>query len=300
MSKLSYDYVKGFIESNGYKLLSNEYINAHAKLYIQCNEGHTYQANFNNFRSGKRCPICANNKRNINRRFSYDYVKGFIESNGYRLLSTEYINNNEKLDLICDKGHRISMSFKHFKAGHRCPICAGTAKFSYEYVRDYIASFGYTLLSTEYINVYQKLDVMCDKGHAYQVNFHNFRTGYRCPICNESKGERAISNILNKYGIDYIRQYRFDNCKIVFPLPFDFYLPEYDLLIEYDGKQHFEPIEVFGGIEYFKTVKNHDQMKNMYCGLANKKLLRIPYFNNDIENTIINFLNVEKLSTTIP
>lgn len=112
-----------------------------------------------------------------------------------------------------------------------------------------------------------------------------------CPQCNESKGEKKIRLWLEKNNIPYKKQEKFDNCRDIKPLPFDFYLPTFNIAIEYDGRQHFEPIEFFGGQEYFESVKMHDGLKNEYCKNNGIPLLRIPYFKFDnIEEELNNFL----------
>ena len=75
-------------------------------------------------------------------------------------------------------------------------------------------------------------------------------------------------------------------------LPFDFYLPQYNLIIEYDGEQHFKPISVFGGEDAFWTTVTHDAIKNQYCEDNDIDLLRIPYWEFDnIEKLIKDKLN---------
>lgn len=87
---LTYEYVKQYIESFNYKLLSKEYINAHTKMTLICDKGHEYQVNFNNFKSGKRCPKCAAINVGNRNRAPFNEVKNFIESNNYKLLDDIY------------------------------------------------------------------------------------------------------------------------------------------------------------------------------------------------------------------
>ncbi len=105
--------------------------------------------------------------------------------------------------------------------------------------------------------------------------------GFGCPICSASKGENKISETLDSLGINYNRQKTFDGCKFERLLKFDFYLPDYNLCIEYDGQQHFKAIELFGGEEEFLKTKNRDKIKNKFCLDNNIKLIRIPYTEKD-------------------
>ena len=101
-----------------------------------------------------------------------------------------------------------------------------------------------------------------------------------CGCAAQSSAERYIENTLKMLDIEFIPQYFFDDCRNIYPLRFDFAIfndGSLLYLIEYDGKQHFEPIDWFGGIENFKKQKQRDKIKNNYCKLNNIPLLRLPY-----------------------
>jgi very-short-patch-repair endonuclease len=92
-----------------------------------------------------------------------------------------------------------------------------------------------------------------------------------CPICRESKGEKEISRYLEQLNIPFIRQKRFDSCRDKKPLPFDFFLPALNTLIEFDGIQHNYKKSYY----YSDTVVIHDSMKNKWAQKNNIKLVRI-------------------------
>jgi len=237
--KLTYDYVKEQIEIEGYKLLSNEYVNNKSKLTIQCPKGHISEISMRNFQQGSRCSVCYN----LSKRLTYESVKEQIQSvEGYKLLSDNYIGNKLILKIKCDKGHTFStMSFNSFQQGQRCPICNGNVKLTYDHVKYQIESFGYKLLSEEYKNSHTKLKIKCDKGHEYNVKWNDFQQGYRCPICwNESKSsksEREIQKMVNKI---YPKSISNDRTQILNTitgkyLELDIYIPELQKAIEYNG-----------------------------------------------------------------
>lgn len=114
-----------------------------------------------------------------------------------------------------------------------------------------------------------------------------------CPICDSTSMEREIGKILTKHNINYKPQFSFADCKDRRVLPFDFYLLDYNLLIEYDGQQHYRPVN-FGGISdnealrQFKTTQKHDAIKTAYCKDNDILLLRIPYWESkNIEQIIL-------------
>jgi len=148
--------------------------------------------------------------------------------------------------------------------------------------------YDYSLV--EYKNIKTKVKIICSIHGIFEQTPNNHPRGNGCPKCNDSKGENNIIQVLKKYKIDYIFQKRFKDCKNKYPLPFDFYLPKYNLCIEYEGKQHFEEIKYWGGIKRFKYIKQNDEIKNNYCKTHNIPLFRIAYFNN-IENKLQELFN---------
>jgi len=115
-----------------------------------------------------------------------------------------------------------------------------------------------------------------------------------CGCALQSSGERFITNILEELNAEFDTQYSFSDCRSVNVLRFDFAVFNNSnllYLIEYDGKQHFEPIDLFGGIEGFKDRQKRDAIKNNYCEKYNIPLLRIPYTfsTEEIKKTIYEY-----------
>lgn len=137
-------------------------------------------------------------------------------------------------------------------------------------------------------------NVLCqcnECGKTWEALFGNMMKPNRknkCPYCSASVGEIKIMQFLDKFKFKYETQKRFSNCKDQFVLPFDFYLPEDNLLIEFDGEQHYHPIlrgsHKQSSEEDFKLVQKHDLIKTEYCKKHNIPLLRVPYWErNDLE-----------------
>lgn len=226
-------------------------------------------------------------------------VREYINNEGYTLLSDEYINCNQELEIICPNGHNIKMSWKRFENGRRCPHCSERSwinrKKNIESINEIISKEGYKFLE-EYTTAKTKMKCSCPNGHIFEINWNNFKSGKRCPYCRKSKGEEIIKSILEELKIDFISQYKFKDCKDLLPLPFDFYLPNYNLIIEYDGEQHFDVNRAFNSNEnkFWETVI-HDAIKNAYCEDNNINILRIPFWEyNNIKEIIKNKLNINK------
>lgn len=137
---------------------------------------------------------------------------------------------------------------------------------------------------------------LCDCGNEKIVpaNQLTMRQTSSCGCLGTSYGEHFIDTCLNDIGIDYSRQYSFDDCVWQGKLKFDFAIYDKNhkvtLLIEYDGLQHFQPVEFFGGKEGFEATRLRDEAKNAYCEEHHIPLLRLPYTMSDteIKQTILN------------
>lgn len=292
--------VKKYIETFDYELLDNEFNGVKNKMNLLCPNGELFIVSFDKFKNSNqrcKCKKC----KNINpRAYTYDYVKQVFNDNGYILKTEKYENNKQLLEVECPSGHKWQVAFGHFNCGRRCYYCSHSRQYTISEIRMNFSKYGYTLLSKEYSNVYDKLLIKCNKGHIYETSFHNFDNGKRCPYCNNkySRGEYKVIYILDKYHINYIHQHWFQECRDKLPLPFDFYLSKYNCCIEFDGEGHYEPRNWNGvndskAIKSFEETQKHDNMKTQYCKKNNMKLIRIPYWNFDnIESIICQELNI--------
>lgn len=132
-------------------------------------------------------------------------------------------------------------------------------------------------------------------GYNGTIREDHLASGHGCPICHNSVGEKQIKKYLTRHNINFIQQHTFDDCKNIRALPFDFYLPDYNVCIEYDGMQHFEPVD-FGGNgqewarKQLESLKMRDGIKNDYCVSNNILLCRIKY-TQKVQTTLDLFFN---------
>lgn len=285
--------VKKEMEKDNYKLLS-EYKNNRDKLTIKCDKGHIYEANWDNYKNkNSRCPYCSG------RIITIDYIKEELLKDGTILISKEYVNAHKNLEVKCPKCNKIyTATWNNLKKGKRCPHCRHNHTIDIKYIKNFAENEGYKVLSDTYVNAYKELTFECSHGHVFNLVWCYFQSGTRCPYCKISKGEEEVSKILLKYNIENEREKTFENCTYKGKLRFDFYLPEYNICIEYDGKQHFIPQDFSGhgnSEEEFKETQIRDSIKNQYCKDNNIKLIRIPYFEfENIENILKQELNLIK------
>lgn len=258
------------------------------KIWWKCRKcNYEWKAKVCNRSNGRGCPSCGGQKRISHEEF-IQKVRDLV-GDEYEVLG-EYRGVNKKVKMRHTKCENIInvIPYNFITKRIRCIYCSGNVKKDtktfkrqvYDLVGD-----EYTVLG-EYINRKTKIKVkhnLC--GYEYDVLPPNFLRGRRCPKCNESHGEIKISRYLDDNNIKYIREYRFKDCRNVFPLPFDFAIFDNEnnlkMLIEYDGEQHYKPLKIFGGEEHLNKVKYNDNIKNTYCKNNNIYLLRIPYWKLD-------------------
>lgn len=191
--KLDYNFVKSEIERTGYTLLSTEYINNREKLDLKCPNNHYYSVSYSNFKQGKRCPTCRNEKLNKKYKKNIQEVKTDIEKiEGYLLISDTYINSDKKLEIRCPNGHLFFMSYKNFhNVGQRCPYCQNK-KVDFNDVIYAFKKHGFILISTEedYTTNTNKLDFICEKHQdlgIQQIGYVYVKRGQGCEGCFKEK-----------------------------------------------------------------------------------------------------------------
>lgn len=126
--------------------------------------------------------------------------------------------------------------------------------------------------------------------HVYKKDWSGYLDFLGCSGNRESIGERLIKTYLDENKINYIKEKKFKSCKNINELPFDFYLPEHNICIEYDGELHYKSSSIFGGDKTLKKIKNNDRIKDDWCLENSIKLLRIPYLKKKKIFSILNEL----------
>lgn len=151
----------------------------------------------------------------------------------------------------------------------------------------------------EYVNTHTKVECRCKMDgitwFAYPANLLNSSAG--CPYCNISLSERKLLDILTKLKINFIPQHTIKDCKLILNLKFDAFDIDNNIASEYNGEQHYYPVDFAGkGEEWakqeFKKTSNRDNAKIEYCKNHNIPIIIIPYWEkNNMEDYIVNELN---------
>lgn len=288
---------------NDYQMLST-YVNAKEKFQIihhVC--GHQYHVNWNNFKIGRRCPQCSGRLTNK------EFTSRVMEQVGTEYIFLDkYKTSREKLRVkhnTHECGHTYEVTPNHFLKGRRCPKCWATSrrKSNEEFIQEV-----YELVGDEYTpkSIYEtnriKLKMYHERcGEMYMVSPGEFLQGVRCPICRESKGEKRVKDFLKSLGVYFIEEVSFEGFvgRNNVPYKYDFCLKDIEgepYLIEYDGEQHYKSNPYFGGEDGLIGRQINDEIKNKYAEDNNIELLRIPYWDYDnIEKVLNEFIKRERI-----
>lgn len=268
----------------------------HKKVPLIClrnpDHGIFYQSPDNNLQ-GKKCAKCANEILTESKKYTKEEFitqSNLVHGEGtYTYECLDYIDGRVKVKINCPIHGIFEQRPSTHLMGHGCPGagCGGNKPLTKEdFVERSILVHGekYGYSKFVYVNYFTASIITCyDHGDFIQKP-SNHISGNGCPHCQESKGERAIREWLVINNIEFEPQHSYKDLVGGYkrPLEFDFYIPYLNLLIEFDGKQHYMPV-CFGGISkeravtaYIKTKEN-DTLKDKYCLGHNIPLLRISY-----------------------
>lgn len=253
---------------------------------------HIYTVSPYHFLTGEKCPLCSRKKGGQKISMGLSGFKerlNFIYPKEYRVLG-DYKNNRTKIKvkhIVC--GTVFDVLPSNILAGHGCNVCAQKVRDNKRKLSNAeFVSRVKSLVGDEYVfldpyrnNAHELLRVKHNKcGCIYKVRPYNFiYNNRRCPVCKSSIGESYVKNYLDKNHIDYVPQKMFAGCIDERPLSYDFYLPTKNVLIEYQGIQHYKAVKFFNA-DYFQTQKKHDGIKRRYAMDNGIHLMEIPYTKN--------------------
>lgn len=298
---------------------------SHKKVYIKCTETDyhdSYLIKIDNFSQGDRCPYCSGHKTHPKDSFGQWLIDVCGEDAVEKYWSSKNIINpweiapqsNKKVWLLCQEkdyhndngGYEVSCN--NFYKGNRCGYCINKkihSKDSFGSLYPEKAKYWSMNNKKSPFEVapksHKKYKFICEEcGKEFErslASLNKSNTGVFCRECNSSQLEIKIKDILKKYNINYKTQVKYESLLGLRNgnLSYDFYLPDYNLLIECQGEQHEKFIKgLHKTYEKFERQLEHDRRKKEYAKEHNIDLLEIWYNEiNDIENILIEKLHIE-------
>lgn len=266
------------------------YVNANTKVKIICPQhGPFYKNPGNHIHEKQGCPYCS--KILIN---TASFITRALEIYGedYDYSEVNVVDLYTPVKIIC-KEHgpfwRTPDEFLNKKFD--CPICKEKRthdkkfKSQEQFLKELYSIFGdaYDYSKVVYVDCYTPVELICkEHGPFFKDPLHLLNRQSGCPLCSISKGELTVRSSLIDLNINFKKSKTFENCRYIRPLPFDFYLPDYNCCIEYQGEQHYRP-STFGQFsleeaeQNFKEQQIRDQIKKDFCKESKISLIEIKY-----------------------
>jgi hypothetical protein len=293
------------IHGDEYDYSNAEYVNNKTPVKIICSKHGEFEQIPKTHLLGRGCSKCKGGIKSNTEDFLIKAEN--LYGDKYDYSEVNYVNNRIPVKIKCPIHGWFEQSPMRFLQGHTCKKCGFEKRAdSHRYDTEKFIELSkqvhgdkYDYSESEYNGSRVPVKIICSKHGAFYSVAHNHLVGAGCPICRESKGEIIVANILTKNKIEFDRIHTFDDCtnelkgRYCRKLTFDFYLPNNNVCIEYDGEQHYKPYGTDTGKKLVKTQKN-DKLKNKYCEENGIKLIRIPYTmkKEDIEPYILSELGM--------
>jgi hypothetical protein len=292
------------INSKNFELISNDYAESHKNLTWKCNNTNckeTFSKTWADISQNQGCPFCLGQQVGISNCLATknsELTKEWHPTKNGDITPYDVTENSgKKVWWKCIKEHEWESTIDNRSKGVNCPYCSGRAatydnnllivnptlceEWNYNYNKNkpdmYLPKSN------------KKVWWICKEcGHEWKTSICSRSNGNGCPECNKSKGEKRVKKYLESSNINFIQQIIFDDLIGLGSgnLSYDFYLPDYHLLIEYQGQFHdgtaFQQTE-----EEFKYQQEHDRRKSEYAIKNNIRLLEIWYWDFDNIETIL-------------
>lgn len=251
----------------------------------------------------RKLAVRRKSRRKTHEKFVEEFYNMF-DRDEYTLLS-EYKGNHKYVTYFhttCGKTNESTPA--SLLVGHGC-ICnkVNSGKVYLEDFLERLKDMGndqYTLTNKlPYVNTTTKVELLHKKcGNTYKTTPRNFFNSRRCTFCankGNSKGERLVESALVSLGVAYMEQATFKGMKHYKQLYYDFLLDDIDVIIEYQGVQHYRPVEYLGGFKKFASQLKRDEIKAEFAKDNGYKLIEVPY-NLDTYTKVLNYLKEELLA----
>jgi len=259
------------------------YKKSNIKIRIICPVHGPFDQTPNNHIMGYECIKCSTERSAKKRTCT---TQEFIEKatlkfgDRYDYSMVDYRGIERKVKIICKLHGPFLMTPGCHLMKKGCPICGRwslltTDIFKERSIKLHGNKYDYSLVN--YKNIRTKVKIICPKHGVFEQMAQSHLKGSGCFLCLESQGEKKICLYLDAHQIMFERERSFEGCRDKNPLQFDFFLPDYNTCVEFDGLQHFQPVDYFGGEATFEKTKKSDAIKTDFCKKYGINLIRIPY-----------------------
>lgn len=271
--------MKRAIEVHGktYDYSQLTYVNVNDEVNIGCKIHGYFRQKLAAHLNGSKCPMCARDADRV--QFS-DFLSRAKAIHGdlFDYDASSYSSVSEKMTIVCKRHGAFQQRAGSHLAGMGCRQCANESGWTS--IEDFIASARnihgdkYDYSKSKYRGSKVDLEVICkDHGSFWIRPNRHISSRQGCARCWESKGETCIATFLDRSGIKYLKEHHVHGYRY----RYDFFLPDDGIFIEFHGKQHYEPVEIFGGEKGFHETKKRDLAKKELLDDMGKPLIVISH-----------------------
>lgn len=283
------DFVRKSTQIHGEKYTYDQssYKNTRHKTTITCPQHGEFTQLPSNHLSGHGCVKCRNERYRKEYTLTTDeFVRrsNVVHQGKYDYSKTVYIGKRHHVSIICPRHGEFRQLPQNHMRGSGCSRCHFDSQYlSLEEFIDksnLVHNHKYDYSRANYTGCLDKLTIVCPTHGEFEQVPHHHLSGNGCPGCRESSGEALISKILIKHSIRFVRQYTIPQVK--YKYKYDFYLPDFGLLVEFHGEQHYKLNSFFHKSEEdFTYQKERDMFKRELAKLVGVPLLVLSYKHKD-------------------
>lgn len=294
--KTTFVYKKELALKNPNLELLSDYTGNHNKVKVMCKEcNYIFNSDAASLLQGHGCKQCGiKNMKQKQRKSHEEFINELTFINPDIEVIDKYINSTTKIKVKCKIcNHEYMSTPTNLLRGFKCIECFKKSqhKIHDDFVKELKNINNKVKVIGQYKNNHSKIKCKClECNYEWEQFANTLLQRNNCPKCSRkySHGEDRILEVLDLLGVTYIKQKTFDGLfgdsgKL---LRYDFFIEKFNLIIEYNGQQHYKSINIFGGEKSFKLTKKYDKRKKDYANNNNIKLLIIPYWDYD---------NIEKI-----
>lgn len=256
------------------------YINSEIKVSITCSTHGDFLQTPKCHVSGKGCPLCAKNCSYTQQSF-LDKLKTQFGTH-FDYSKVKFKTTRDNVTIVCpDHGEfstkaKVLLASKH--ACHQCSSSFPYTRSSFIKKAHAVHNRSYSYSRVKLVNSKTHIIIKCKTHGEFSQSPHHHLTGQGCPGCKKSIGENLISNFLLQHNIKFQSEYPLvKNKESNRWLRSDFFIEEHNMVIEFDGIQHFQPVELFGGEDNLKITQKRDQLKDKHCKKHNIPFIRFRF-----------------------
>lgn len=299
-----------FVHNGFYNYNQVNWLEAKSKIDIICPIHGLFRQNAQSHLQGRKCNECAKKARGLKIRKDVNAIIAEFKSihgDKYIYDKSSITTSKDYMLITCQKHGDFRQTPSNHRKGRGCPLCkndkigdalrASTDDVIAKFQSVHGDEFDYSLVIDNYVNADTPVPIICkEHGVFWQAPYNHIGRGDKCPSCKASKGELAVADWLEKHNFEFISEWKDHDCVSERPLRFDFYIPTENLIIEFDGIQHFErdaswwEKSVKKRQEAFDKLKLHDWLKNEWCKENGYTMVRIR-FDEEVDEVLNEWLN---------